>query len=329
MHCGQRVPILRGPAGRPQGVACTEGTSVASRSQPLEPSYRAVQRLPAFLAFFLSGASSLIFQNIWSRDLHHVFGATSEAISTVVTLFMAGLGLGAWIAGRYADRIKHPIITYAFAELCVGAWALLVPVLLNSEGWLADFNALLHRSDLSGSAAALSMGRFFAVLPVLIVPTTLMGTTLPLLARHFVQGRDDSGGAAAKVGTLYAINTVGAVAGIVLAGFLLMPSVGVSASNYVALSINFGLGLGILAFRRVLLTGTWSPGEKLEWWPTPKSETKDRTPVQEPDTSSDGKADRRARELEPGLLLNAHWARMSAGLGLVLCTMGGLSLLRT
>ena len=63
-------------------------------------------RRVAIFAFFLSGASSLIFQSIWSRSAHHVFGATSIAISTVVTAFMAGLGLGAFVAGRYADKIK-------------------------------------------------------------------------------------------------------------------------------------------------------------------------------------------------------------------------------
>ncbi len=225
-------------------------------------------QLPTYAAFLLSGASSLVFQNIWSRDLHHVFGATSEAISTIVTMFMAGLGLGAFVAGRYADRIKHPIITYAFAEIGVGVWALLVPFLLDVEGWLAGYNALLRNSNLADSAAALSLGRFVAVLPVLLVPTTLMGTTLPLLSRHFVQASDRAGGAAAKVGTLYAVNTFGAVAGIFLAGFVLMPTIGVFATNLVGVSLNFLLGFGILALRRPLLAGTWSPGQKLEWWPT-------------------------------------------------------------
>ena len=88
------------------------------------------QRILPYVAFILSGASSLIFQAIWTRMLHHVFGATSVAISSVLSVFMAGLGLGAWIAGKYADRIKHPIITYAVAELVVGAWALVVPFMV-------------------------------------------------------------------------------------------------------------------------------------------------------------------------------------------------------
>ena len=280
-----------------------------STSRP--PVVSIADRFPAFVAFFLSGASSLIFQNIWSRDLHHVFGATSEAISTVVSLFMAGLGLGAWLAGRYADRIKHPIISYALAELCVGAWALVVPLLLQSEGWLASYNAFLHRSDLADSAAVLSLGRFIAVVPVLLVPTTLMGTTLPLLARHFVRAGDESHGAAAKVGTLYSINTLGAVAGIVLAGFVLMPWIGVSASNYVALSINFGLGAGILVFRRLLLGDQWSPGERLEWWPA-KTKADVASAPPPPDASS------RSVAGDESTLSVVHRLRVSAGIAAVL-----------
>jgi len=225
-------------------------------------------RYLAYAAFFMSGTSSLIFQNIWSRMLHHVFGATSVAISSVVTVFMAGLGLGAWIGGKYADRIKHPIITYAFAELGVGLWAFLVPWLVDSEGWLSWVNQAL-RTSLGAESMGFMLARFACVVPILIVPTTLMGTTLPLLARHFVQSEQRAGVVASRVGALYAINTFGAVAGVLLAGFVLLPTVGLAATNIAALSINFALGFGILALRRLLLSGVWSPGEKLGWRPAP------------------------------------------------------------
>ncbi|MFW5920939.1 MAG: fused MFS/spermidine synthase, partial [Polyangiales bacterium] len=230
-----------------------------------------LRRLPAFAAFFLSGTSSLIFQNIWGRMLHHVFGSSSVAVSTVVTVFMGGLGLGAWLAGKWADRIRHPIITYALAEIGVGLWALLVPVLVDPEGWLATVNQFLRVQWGAGSAGFM-LGRFLFVVPVLLVPTTLMGASLPLLARHFVQHDQQAGGVGARVGVLYAINTFGAVAGVFFAGFVLMPTVGVTWTNTFAISLNFALGVGIFLLRRPLLGDTWAPGQKLELWPKRKTE---------------------------------------------------------
>jgi spermidine synthase/MFS family permease len=203
-------------------------------------------RLAAFAAFFLSGASSLIFQNIWARMLHHVFGATGVAVSTVVTVFMAGLGLGAFVAGRYVDRFRHPLLLYAAAELMVGLWALGVPRLLDAEGWLAVANQWM-RAELGAESLGFMLGRFACVVPVLLVPTTLMGASLPLLARHFVGTRDESGHAGSSVGALYAVNTLGAVAGVFLAGFVLMPTVGVALTNLVGVAFNVLLGLGIAA----------------------------------------------------------------------------------
>jgi spermidine synthase len=229
-----------------------------------------MKRLPAkllpYAAFFLSGASSLIFQTIWTRMLHHVFGATSVAISTVLTVFMAGLGLGAYLGGRYAKRIKHPLIAYAVAELGVGVWGLLVPLLVESDGWLAEVNAAL-RASFGAESSLFLIARFVCVVPILLVPTTLMGSTLPLLTRHFVTAQEDAGEASKQVGALYAINTFGAATGPLLSAFLLMPTVGLAVTNVVACSMNFSLAAMIWFGRRLLLEGTWKPGEPLRFWP--------------------------------------------------------------
>jgi spermidine synthase/MFS family permease len=205
----------------------------------------------AFIAFFLSGAASLIFQLIWSRLLHHVFGSSSVAISSVVSVFMGGLALGAWLFGRVADRIKHPLVVYAVVEALVGCAGLLVPLLVNPEGWLAGVNAWL-RSQAGAESFEFMLVRFLCIVPVLIVPTTLMGSTLPLLARHFVQQEQAAGVASSRVGVLYAINTAGAVAGVLLAGFVLMPRFGVRITNALAASLNLGLAALVLSARRAL-----------------------------------------------------------------------------
>ncbi|MEZ4248961.1 MAG: fused MFS/spermidine synthase [Polyangiales bacterium] len=207
-------------------------------------------RTAAFLAFFLSGASSLIFQSIWSRMLGRVFGASHIAISTTVTMFMAGLGLGAFLAGRYADKIKKPLLAYGVVEGLVGVWALLVPFLVSPEGWLAGVNAWL-RNDIELWWVRLLL-RFLVVAPILLVPTTLMGSSLPLLSRHFVSRASDAGKVGAWVGALYSVNTFGAVAGVALASFLLLPNLGVSTTNVVAASMNFALFALIFGFRRKL-----------------------------------------------------------------------------
>lgn len=222
--------------------------------------------LPAYAAYFLSGASSLIFQTLWTRMLHHVFGATSVAISTVLTVFMAGLGLGAWLGGKYANRIKHPIITYAVAEIGIGVFGLLTPLLVRSDGWLATVNGLL-RAELGGDSGTFMLARFLCVAPILIIPTTLMGATFPLLTRHFVSSGEDAREAASRVGILYAINTFGASTGPLLSAFFLLPSIGLTWANIVACSMNFALAALIFLARKPLLRGHWRPGEPLRFWP--------------------------------------------------------------
>jgi len=217
-----------------------------------EPAFGARARMlrgAAFVAFFLSGASSLVFQTLWSRLLSHVFGSSSIAVSSVVSVFMGGLGLGAYLAGKYAERLRDPLLTYALAETAVGCLALAIPYLLVQEGFLAHVNAALRESFGSDSRLFL-MARFACIVPILIVPTTLMGSTLPLLSRHFVAAHSDAGEASRTVGRLYAVNTFGAVIGVFASSFVLMPRFGVHAANTFAACSNFALAGLLLALRR-------------------------------------------------------------------------------
>src|SRR5215212_6927630 len=90
--------------------------------------------------FFLSGASGLILEMLWTRMLTLVFGSTTLAVSTVLTAFMGGLGLGSFLAGKLADRLKTPVYAYAAAEAAVGVYALLVPLVI---GFYPDLNRWL------------------------------------------------------------------------------------------------------------------------------------------------------------------------------------------
>jgi spermidine synthase len=198
--------------------------------------------------FFLSGASGLVLEMLWTRMLTLVFGSTTLAVSTVLTAFMGGLGLGSYLAGKFADRLENPSRTYALVEALVGLYALLVP-------WVISFYPGLNRwlwIAFGDRYALLSVLRFLASAGLLIIPTTLMGATLPILARHFVRHPWELRRVGLRIGTLYAINLFGAVAGAFFAGFVFLPTLGLRWTNVTAASFNLTLAGAILLARRLM-----------------------------------------------------------------------------
>lgn len=187
-----------------------------------------------FLFFFLSGFTSLVFEVLWERMLMHIFGSTSFALSTLLTAFMAGLALGSYIGGRVAEKLKRPLLVYGLLEGSIGVYALLVPVLLDL---LPSVYGLLFDHFIE-DFYLFSLLRFVAVFAILVVPTTLMGATLPIVSqwvsRH--QKRFQGG-----IGLLYGTNTFGACLGTLLAGFILLPSLGLSLTNTIFAFSNFAL----------------------------------------------------------------------------------------
>ncbi len=207
--------------------------------------------LVPFVCFFLSGASGLVFEVIWTRMLTLVFGASTPAISTVLSAFMGGLALGSFIFGRFADRLKYPILTYAAMETGVGIFALVIPLVVRGvyppvSHWITNHGG--NRFDV------FTLLRFIVVALVLLPPTTLMGATLPLLARHFVR---QGGRLGQRVGALYAVNTFGAVVGTFLAGFFLLPGLGLAWTNALAGLTNLTLAVLIVVSRKALLGSAW------------------------------------------------------------------------
>src|SRR5580765_8239101 len=198
--------------------------------------------------FFLSGSSGLILESLWTRQLGLVFGSTTLAISTVLATFMGGLGLGSYVAGRFADRIKNPVRAYALAEAGVGVYALFIPLILKAY---PGFNHWMYRV-LGDHFLLLSTVRFIGAAVLLLIPTTLMGATLPLLARHFVMRPWELRRSGLRIGTLYAVNLFGAVAGAYFAGFVFLPLIGVTWTNVTAASFNLTLAAAIVIARRSL-----------------------------------------------------------------------------
>ena len=193
--------------------------------------------------FVLSGATGLIYEVLWARMLGLVFGATTLAVSTVLAAFMGGLALGSALAGRLAQRIRKPLSVYGLMEILIALYALLVPLLFR---WIDDVYALIWQ-QLQPGYFTFSLWRFFLSGVVLLVPTTLMGATLPVLAAALVRssGRDSN-----SVTRLYACNLVGAILGTLAAGFVLLPWLGVRATIAVAAGLNIVVGVVAIFLQR-------------------------------------------------------------------------------
>jgi spermidine synthase len=183
------------------------------------------------LIYFWSGVCSLIYEVVWLRLLKHTVGNTVYASSIVVSTFMAGLALGALIARRRVGRVKRPLRLYAALELGVTLSALLLPLALHAADagyrWLYSAWAL--------SPAALLVVQLMLSAAIMLVPSMLMGSTLPLLASYVTQAERRIG---FQVGRLYALNTLGAAVGCFAAGLILFRSVGVMGALLVAAAIN-------------------------------------------------------------------------------------------
>ena len=196
-------------------------------------------RIAIAILFLASGFSALVYQIVWLRLLALVFGVTVYAASAVLTSFMAGLALGSWLGGRAADRVGNPLRAFGYVELGIGASALAVPLLLEVAQTLY-VRIYMQAPD---AAALLTVARVVCSALVLLVPTTLMGASLPLLAKHVTTS---GGAAAARVGALYAANTGGAIVGTFVAGFYLIGAAGITATTRVAAAVNAIVGVTAL-----------------------------------------------------------------------------------
>ncbi len=188
--------------------------------------------------FLCSGMTGLIYQVIWSRMIVKVIGAAPFAISIVLTVFMGGLGLGSYLAGRYIDQIKKSsqlLQLYGLMEIGIGIYAFVLGGMITASQPL--FSSIYNQS--SGHLLLFNAVILLGAFVFFIIPVTLMGATLPILIRFYV---DKLGHLGARVGRLYAINTIGAAFGSILSGFLLIKLWGVDGTLRFAVVINFLIG---------------------------------------------------------------------------------------
>ncbi len=189
-----------------------------------------------YLMFFLSGAAALIYQVVWVRSLTLIFGGSHLAVTAVLSIFMAGLALGGYVIGTYVDTVKKPLRLYGMLELGIALSAILFIGLMNI--YPSIYIPLAQGRD--DSPLYLSFIRILFSLIALIVPTTLMGGTLPVLSRFLSRHAQSLRN---HLSFLYGFNTLGAVLGATAAGFFLLRLYSVSTTLSIAIVTNAGIGL--------------------------------------------------------------------------------------
>ena len=176
---------------------------------------------PLLAAVFLTGATALVYQIVWTRWLAHQLGSTTGALAAVLSSFMLGLALGAVVVGRTADRARRLLRRYGTLEIGIGFYALV----------FEDLVKLGHET--------LPAFPWLQAFLLLLVPTALMGATLPLLARAAAETHKQG---TRVFGRLYAVNTMGAVAGALITTFYLLEHLGLRGSVQAAAFVNLAVG---------------------------------------------------------------------------------------
>ncbi len=203
-----------------------------------------------YLLFSLSGFCALVYEVLWTKYLSLTFGTTMIAVSIVAATFMAGLAIGSYLLGKFADHETNLLRIYAYLELGIAIFALLFPPTLKA---VSAFHAGLEQLLPSHPASNYFSHLFFATM-LLVPPTVCMGGTFPLMCRFFA--RKKSGG---QIGRLYAMNTIGATLGAFGAGYCLIPLLGLSTTNMLAVFINLAIAAISWHFSKTI--GTTLPAD--------------------------------------------------------------------
>jgi len=210
---------------------------VASKSSAIPaPQIASPALLIPALLLFVSGAAALVYQVLWIKQLSLVVGVEVYAITTGISAFFAGLALGGLLFGRWADRQQRPVLLYAGLEV-------LVAVL----GVGATFAMSLAASPFAWLEAHIGLLAWLLPFALVGIPALLMGGTLPVLVRSLASNPQQLGKAG---GQLYAANTAGAIAGTLLAAFVLIATLGVRGSAMAAAMLNLLAAAGALWFQR-------------------------------------------------------------------------------
>ena len=201
-----------------------------------------IRLLVPFL-FFCSGATALVYEVIWSRYLGLMFGSTIQAQTVVLAVFMGGLALGNRVFGKRSDLLPQPLAAYGYVEILIGLYAFFF------HNWygLADRVFVNAGAGLLNQAGPLLLLKSVLAVSLLLGPTLLMGGTMPLLAAWLQRSGTEAGRLSA---TFYAINSLGAVAGSFLGGFILVRELGLLSAVQATALLNVLIGVTAVGISR-------------------------------------------------------------------------------
>jgi spermidine synthase len=181
--------------------------------------------------FFCSGFPALIYQIVWQRALFDIYGINIESVTIVVSAFMLGLGIGSLVGGAVSKHARIPLLAiFGTIELSIAIFG--------------AFSLRLFHAVGSHSARAPQIVVGLLTFALVVVPTVLMGSTLPILVAHLVR---ISGNVGSSVGLLYFVNTLGSAAACLMSAMFIMQLLGESGSVYLAAGINCAIGVAALA----------------------------------------------------------------------------------
>jgi predicted membrane-bound spermidine synthase len=227
-EAGEGARSVRHSGVVPSGALGPEPTE-AQVPAPAAFSLKGVR--PLLFAFAFSGFAGLVYEVIFAKELALTFGSTAKASTTVLATYMGGLALGSYLGARFVEKMRA-LRLYALAEFGVGLLCAASPWMF--RGVRSLYISLALGSD-PGSAWLTVLQLLLGAL-VLLPPTILMGTTMPALAVELDKKKDSLG---RSIAALYAVNTLGAAAGAILAGYYLLPKMGIEKATYLAMGANF------------------------------------------------------------------------------------------
>lgn len=197
-------------------------------------------RRAILLGFFLSGFAALVYEVVWTQLLTLAFGASAYSFSLMLAAFFTGLGLGGYAAGKYIGIKKDPVKIFACIELGIGISSMSILLFFNKIEIL-----LLIFYNITGSFYLFMASIFFISFIFMLVPTTLMGATLPVISRIYANNKDSVG---RDIGTVFSSNTFGAIFGSFAAGFIMIPALGLAKTTIAAAMINILAAIMVFHF---------------------------------------------------------------------------------
>ena len=208
--------------------------------------------------FFVSGISGLIYEIVWLRILSRIIGVTTYATAITLAAFMLGLALGSVLFGRLSDKRSNQLLFYAVLQIFIAIAAVVTPALF---GVSIELYRYLYPIS-SNNPFLLLLSRILVSFILLLIPTTLMGGTLPLLISYLAKKEGNFG---KNFSLLYGLNTFGAVVGVLLGGFITIGLFGEQKTINIGVLLNLAVGIaGYWLYRKTAIQPSAEKDEKPE-----------------------------------------------------------------